>query len=49
MGFHQSLQTLQVDGNPLKTLRRQIIDKGTPAILNHLREKYVKNQDDMVE
>lgn len=49
MGFHRTLHTLQVDGNPLKTLRRQIIEKGTPAILNHLREKYVKNQDDIVE
>jgi Leucine-rich repeat (LRR) protein len=41
MGFHKTLSSLQVDGNPLKSVRRQIIEKGTPAILLHLREKYV--------
>jgi len=49
MGFHKTLHTLQIDGNPLKTIRRQIIEKGTPTIMSFLREKYVKNKDDMIE
>jgi hypothetical protein len=49
MGFHKTLSTLQVDGNPLKSVRRQIIEKGTPAIMLHLREKYVSNKDDIIE
>ena len=29
IGFHKRISTLQIDGNPLKQIRRQIVDKGT--------------------
>ena len=29
IGFHKRLSTLQIEGNPLKQIRRQIVDKGT--------------------
>ena len=29
IGFHKRMSTLQIDGNPLKQIRRQIVDKGT--------------------
>jgi phenylpyruvate tautomerase PptA (4-oxalocrotonate tautomerase family) len=34
------IKTLQVDGNPLKTMKRQIIEKGTAVILDHLRNRH---------
>ena len=34
-----SLRTLLVDGNPLRTIRRTIIEKGTTALLEYLRNK----------
>lgn len=49
MGFHRTLNQIQVDGNPLKTLRRQTIEKGANAIMAWLRERYQQNKDDMVE
>ena len=49
LGFHRNLMNLVVEGNPLKTLRRQVIEKGTPAVMASLREKYVKNRDDIIE
>jgi Leucine-rich repeat (LRR) protein len=49
LGHHKNLKTLQVDGNPIKSLRRAIIDKGTEAILKCLREKFVQSEDEMIE
>jgi hypothetical protein len=49
LGLHKTLKTLQLDGNPLKTLRRPILDKGTDAVLKYLRDKYVEGRDDLVE
>ncbi|KAK9085193.1 hypothetical protein Sjap_025604 [Stephania japonica] len=34
-----SLQALRLDGNPLRSIRRVILDRGTKAILNYLKEK----------
>ena len=48
-GLHKILKTLQLDGNPLKTLRRPILEKGTDAVLKYLRDKYVEGRDDIVE
>ena len=48
-GLHKTLKTLQLDGNPLKTLRRPILEKGTDAVLKYLRDKYVEGKDDIVE
>ncbi|GJR06422.1 plant intracellular Ras-group-related LRR protein 6 isoform X1 [Tanacetum coccineum] len=34
-----SLQVLQLDGNPLRSIRRAILDRGTKAILSYLKDK----------
>ena len=33
----------------MKTLRRPILEKGTEAVMKHLRDKYVEGRDDVVE
>lgn len=38
LGF-LALRWLGLEGNPLRSIRRAIIDKGTPAVLAHLRDK----------
>ena len=49
LGFHKNLTNFQVDGNPLKQVRRAIIERGTDAILAFLKDKYISSQDDVVE
>jgi Leucine-rich repeat (LRR) protein len=39
LGF-MKLLGLQIDGNPLKLIKRQVIDKGTVAIMDYLRTKH---------
>ncbi|XP_020113256.1 plant intracellular Ras-group-related LRR protein 6 isoform X2 [Ananas comosus] len=34
-----NLQVLKLDGNPLRSIRRTILDKGTKAILTYLKDK----------
>ncbi|KAL6311041.1 hypothetical protein AAG906_015930 [Vitis piasezkii] len=34
-----SLQALRLDGNPLRSIRRTILDRGTKAVLKYLKEK----------
>ncbi|KAL5994509.1 hypothetical protein ACLOJK_024562 [Asimina triloba] len=34
-----NLQVLKVDGNPLRSIRRAIIDRGTKAVLKYLKDK----------
>ncbi|KAJ7948631.1 Plant intracellular Ras-group-related LRR protein [Quillaja saponaria] len=34
-----SLQALRLDGNPLRSIRRTILDKGTKAVLKYLKDK----------
>ena len=34
------LSGLKIDGNPLKLIKRAVIDKGTVAIMDHLRTKH---------
>ena len=46
IGFHKNLSSLQVDGNPLKQIRRQIIDKGTAGLMEFLRDKFREGTDD---
>ncbi|KAI8552616.1 hypothetical protein RHMOL_Rhmol06G0280600 [Rhododendron molle] len=36
-----SLQVLKLDGNPLRSIRRAILDRGTKAVLNYLKDKIV--------
>jgi len=38
-----SLQVLKLDGNPLRSIRRAILDRGTKAVLNYLKDKIVEN------
>jgi hypothetical protein len=42
LGF-MKLSSLKVDGNPLKLIKRAVIDKGTVALLEFLRTKHVGN------
>jgi hypothetical protein len=35
------LSSLKVDGNPLKLIKRAVIDKGTIALLDFLRTKHM--------
>lgn len=39
LGF-MKLSGLKIDGNPLKLIKRAVIDKGTAAILDYLRTKH---------
>ena len=41
LGLHKNLKNLQVDGNPLKQIRRPIIERGTDAIMMYLKEKFI--------
>jgi Leucine-rich repeat (LRR) protein len=34
-----TLKALQLDGNPLRAIRRPVLDKGTPAVLQYLKER----------
>ena len=49
LGLHKNLRNLSVDGNPLKSIRRAIIDKGTDAILKYLKDKFIQGKDDIIE
>ena len=40
LGF-MKLLGLKIDGNPLKLIKRQVIEKGTVAIMDFLRNKHV--------
>jgi len=46
LGSHKTIQPVNVEGNPMKRIRRQIIEKGTQAILLYLRDKFVAGTDD---
>ena len=39
LGF-MKLLGLQIDGNPLKLIKRQVIEKGTVAIMDYLRTRH---------
>ncbi|GLT66540.1 hypothetical protein SLA2020_388990 [Shorea laevis] len=34
-----SLQVLRLDGNSLRSIRRAILDRGTKAVLNYLKDR----------
>ncbi|EWS71822.1 hypothetical protein TTHERM_000716187 (macronuclear) [Tetrahymena thermophila SB210] len=42
LGF-MKLKTLKIDGNPLKLIKRAVIEKGTVSILDYLRTRHVGN------
>jgi len=37
--MHPTLKMLQLEGNPLRTIRRPILAKGTQAVLEYLRDR----------
>ncbi|XP_015758989.1 PREDICTED: LOW QUALITY PROTEIN: leucine-rich repeat-containing protein 40-like [Acropora digitifera] len=39
MGTMESLKSLVLDGNPLRSLRRDVVLRGTQAVLKHLRSR----------
>ena len=43
------LKNIAIEGNPLKTIRRPIIARGSQGILAYLADKYVDGTDDKVE
>ena len=49
LGHHTNIKMVQIDGNPLKAIRRAIIEKGSEAILQYLRDKYVELNDSKIE
>jgi Leucine-rich repeat (LRR) protein len=49
IGFHKKMSTIQIDGNPLKQIRRQITEQGTSRILSYLRDRFIEGKDDQVE
>jgi Leucine-rich repeat (LRR) protein len=49
LGLHKNLKNLQVDGNPLRSIRRAIIDRGTVGLLQYLNDKYNDDVDGGVE
>lgn len=49
MGLHKNLKNLQVDGNPLKMIRRAIIDKGSLGVMTYLRDKFNSDVDSQIE
>jgi hypothetical protein len=40
IGHHKKLKNIQVDGNPLKSIRRPIIARGSQGILQYLADRY---------
>lgn len=49
LGLHTKLKSLQVNGNPLKMIWLQIIDKGSDAVMKFLREKFNEAEDTEIE
>ncbi|KAM0906573.1 hypothetical protein ACQ4PT_016705 [Festuca glaucescens] len=39
-----NLQVLRLDGNPLRSIRRTILDRGTKAVLTYLKERLLSSQ-----
>lgn len=49
LGLHANLRNLQIEGNPMKQIRRPVIEKGSEAVLRYLHEKFVEGKDDVLE
>jgi Leucine-rich repeat (LRR) protein len=39
LGFHPKLRSLRIEGNPLRAIRRTVVEEGTGAILSFLRSR----------
>ena len=49
IGLHKKIKNISVEGNPLKSIRRPIIAKGSAGILIYLGDRYVEANDNKVE
>ena len=49
IGMHKTLKNIQVDGNPLKSIRRPIIARGSAGILQYLGDRYIEENDNIIE
>ena len=43
------MSTIAIDGNPMKQIRRQIVEQGANKILSYLRDRFQEGKDDQVE
>lgn len=39
LGFMEKLRCLRLEGNPLRSIRRPILERGTAAVLEYLRDR----------
>ena len=49
LGLHKRLKNVSVEGNPLKSIRRPIIAKGSAGILAYLGDRYIEENDGAAE
>lgn len=49
LGLHKKLKNVSVEGNPLKSIRRPIIAKGSAGILAYLGDRYIEENDGAAE
>ena len=49
LGQHSKIKNISVDGNPLKSIRRPIIAKGSAGILAYLADRYIAENDGAAE
>jgi len=49
LGLHKKLKNVSVEGNPLKSIRRPIIAKGSAGILAYLGDRYIEENDGKAE
>ena len=45
IGLHNKLKNLQIGGNPQKTVRLAVLDKGFDAIMSYLANKFNESVD----
>lgn len=48
IGKHEHLKNIQIEGNPLKSIRRPIVSQGSTGILKYLADKY-NDRDNVIE
>ena len=47
--MHAGLKNINIDGNPIKMIRRTIIEKGSTSILCYLKDKFNASVDSELE
>lgn len=45
LGLHKKIKNISVEGNPLRSIRRPIIAKGSAGILQYLGDRYIEAND----